>query len=298
VGHVHVPELNRHVNYVSDQSYAMLTDTPEARHVVIFVHGFGGHPFKTWFQIQDLITGDDSWKGTDAYFVGYDSTGDEIMLSAAYLAHIIREVCPEPPDSLFKVKVGGETYQLRSTITRYESIDLVGHSLGGVILRTAILELLRKGIAVATSSQVSEIPKPYSIPCNARVRLFAPAQGGVRIAGLKGMLLHTVGLRALVDLYRGNSPSFQELEPGSHLLQALREDTNYYADKYPSLSGLRPGIAWAHNDRVVTSLPFRHDTSYTILETDHVTVCKPTRKFLTPFAFVNSGILEREDGAL
>jgi triacylglycerol esterase/lipase EstA (alpha/beta hydrolase family) len=298
VSHVHVPHLWSYVDYVSKQSYAMLTEESEAHHVVIFVHGFGGHPFKTWCQMQNLITSDDGWKETDAYFIGYNSIRDEVMLSAAYIARIIRQICPEPPGSLFMANVSGATYQLRSYKTTYDSIDLVGHSLGGVVLRAALLQLLRQGFAAVDSSDVTKLPAPYSFPCSARVRLFAPAQGGARIAGLKGMIRHTVGLRALIELYRGNSPSFQELEPGSLLLQALREDINYYADQYPGLNSLHARIAWAQNDRIVTSLPFRHDASYTILDTDHLTVCKPSLTFPAPFTFVNTGILEREDGAL
>lgn len=298
MSHVHVRNLGSHIDYVSGESYALLTEDSEARHVVIFVHGFGGHPFKTWYQMQDLITSDDRWKGTDAYFIGYRSVQDEVMLSAAYMARIIRAICPEPPDDIFKVYARNTTYQFRSHKTRYESVDLIGHSLGGVVLRIALLELLRQGIAAANSSDITELPVSYALPCGAKVRLFAPAQGGARIAGLKGMIRNALGFRALIDLYRGRSPSFQELEPGSLLLQALREDINYYADQYPGLSSVRARIAWAQNDHVVTSLPFRHDACYTILNTNHLTVCKPNRKFFSPFTFANAGILEKEDGAL
>ena len=239
VSHVHVPALARHIAYASDQSYAMLTEESEARHVVIFVHGFGGHPFKTWCQMQNLIPSDDSWKGTDAYFIGYKSIQNEVSLSAAYMARIIRDICPEPPDNLFRVNARSATYQLRSHKTRYESVDLIGHSLGGVVLRAALLELLRQGFAAAGSSDITKLPTSYWVPCSARVRLFAPAQGGARIAGLKGMIRHTVGFKAFIELCRGSSPSFQELEPGSLLLQALREDINYYADQHPGLNSLK-----------------------------------------------------------
>src|SRR5690348_5947355 len=187
MSHVHVPNLSDYLAYVSGSSYAMLTEESETRHAVIFVHGFGGHPFKTWCQIQNLIDEDDNWKETDAYFIGYKSVRDEIMLSAAYIAHAIRDICPEPPAGLFEVGVSGETCRLRSYKTTYESVDLVGHSLGGVVLRVALLELLRQGFAAAGSHDITMLPISYSLPCSARVRLFAPAQGGARIAGLKGM---------------------------------------------------------------------------------------------------------------
>jgi pimeloyl-ACP methyl ester carboxylesterase len=298
LSHVHVPDLKRHVSYVTDKSYGLLTGESEARHVAIFVHGFGGHPFKTWSQVQELIAADDRWKGTDIYFIGYDSIRDEVRLSATYLVRIIRQLCPEPPAGIFSVRARERTSHLRADITKYESIDLIGHSLGGVVLRVAVLELLGQGLAAADSDEASEMPSSYFLPCNARMRLFAPAQGGARISGLKGMVRHVVGFQTLVDLFRGRSPSFQELEPGSQLLDALREDTNYYADLYPNLRSFRARICWAHHDDIVTSLPFRHDVSYTMRDTDHLSVCKPSRDFLAPFTFVYAGALEESEGAL
>ena len=67
---------------------------------------------------------------TDVYFIGYDSTQDEVMLSAAYIARIIREICPEPPADLFKIRFKKDTYKLRGDTTKYESLDLVVTRLG------------------------------------------------------------------------------------------------------------------------------------------------------------------------
>jgi pimeloyl-ACP methyl ester carboxylesterase len=300
VSHILVADLRSHVDHVTNESYAMLTRAPEARHAVIFVHGFGGHPFKTWFRMQELLEADDRWKGTDAFFIGYKSTRDEIMLSARYLARIIRTLLPEPPLSMFRVYRSETTYQLRQDATVYGSADLVGHSLGGVVMRAAILELLRAGIDAAAGSHTpAQMPAACAFACSANLRLFAPAQGGARLAGLKGLARQTLALRGLVDLYGGRSPTFQELQPGSQLLQALREDTNYFADEFPSMSALRARIAWAHHDDVVTSLPFRHDASYTLVNSTHSTVCKPAPpRFIAPFEFVNGAVLDQEDGAL
>ena len=298
MSHIDVPKLNTNISYVSKDSYGMLAEAPEADHAVIFVHGFGGDPFKTWAHMQDLIRSDDNWKGTDAFFVGYDSIREDVMLSARYVARIISQICPKPPVSLFRADVRGTNFQLRPDGTSYKSVDLVGHSLGGVVLRQAVLLLLREGLDAGGSPHLAKIPSSYSAPCSARVLLFAPAQSGARIAGLAGVLSNILGFEQLVKILRGGSPSFQELEPGSPVLQALRDETTYLAEMYPTLRSLRARIAWAHTDRIVTSLDFRHDTSFTILDTRHLSVCKPSHGFRAPFIFVNTGTLTPKDGAL
>ncbi|WP_107083610.1 hypothetical protein [Streptomyces viridochromogenes] len=298
MSHIDFPKLNTSIRHVSKGSYGMLAEAPEADHAVIFVHGFGGNPFKTWAHMQDLIRSDDNWKGTDAFFVGYDSIREDVMLSARYVARIISQIYPKPPVSLFRANVGRTNYQLRPDGTSYKSVDLVGHSLGGVVLRQAVLLLLREGLDAGGSPHLAKIPSSYSAPCSARVLLFAPAQSGARIAGLAGVLRNIVPFEQLVKILRGGSPSFQELEPGSPVLQALRDETTHLAEMYPTLRSLRARIAWAHADRIVTSLDFRHDTSFTILDTTHLSVCKPSHRFRAPFVFVNTGTLTPEDGAL
>lgn len=296
--HVTVSLLGRPFEYIASNSYAMFSTCPTARKAAVFVHGFGGHPVKTWSLQQEFIATHPAWRDVDAYFVGFNSRGDETRLSADYVAHFLRTVCPLPPDSLFTTRVDDDDARLRPSGTRYESLELFGHSLGGVVLRLAIVELLKKGLASAQSPDADSLTDEYRLACDAQLRLFAPAQGGARISGIKGMAIRLLGIRAGVDLVRGRSPSMQELEPGSQLLQSLREDVTYFAGMYPGLSAFRAHIAWAHHDDIVTSLPFRHDVSYRILDSNHLSVCKPKPKFVAPFVFATNGTLDRADGAL
>ncbi|MFF7251329.1 esterase/lipase family protein [Embleya sp. NPDC008237] len=298
MSHIDVPKLGTNIDYVSKNSYGMLAEAPEADRAVIFFHGFGGHPFKTWARMQDLIRSDDDWKGTDAFFIGYDSVTDDIMLSARYVSNIIGQIFPKPPGALFRASVGRMHYQLRPDGTSYKSLDLVGHSLGGVVLRQAVLLLLKQGLDAGGSPHLADIPNSYSAPCSARVLLFAPAQGGVRIAGIAGVLGSIPPFKQFVKIIRGGSPSFQELEAGSQVIQSLREDTTHFAEMYPTLRSLRARTVWAHNDRIVTSLDFRHDTSFTILGTHHQSVCKSSPKFRASFVFVSTGTLTQKDGTL
>ncbi len=282
--------LDKAIPWMANNSYALLTEEPVATRAAIFIHGFWGHPFATWARVQDFIATDDRWKGTDAYFLGYDTVRDDIMLSARCLERAICTIFPQPPEALLKHRL--------PTRTQYEQLVFVAHSLGGIVLRTALLELIKKDDAIRRSTATGSPPTEYARACDAEVVLFAPAQGGIRLAGLKGLARHTLGLRALVDMFSGLSPSLQEMEPGSPTLQALREYTDYYADRYPDLQGMRARIVWAHRDTVVVSLPFRHDISHVLRFTDHSDVCKPYRGFEAPFSFINGDVLDLEDGAL
>jgi hypothetical protein len=289
-------------------SFAMLATGLQARRAAVFVHGFGGHATTTWSRTKELIVGNDAWRDTDAYFVGYDSTTDAVGLSVAYISRFIRTICPVPPNSVFSTVVsppetqpdraqlvqrrGEVEFYLRGDVTRYESVDLIGHSLGGVVLRAAILDLLRKAIAAVGQENIASMPEMYAMPLTANLRLFAPAQGGVRLSGRKGAALRLLGFKQIVDVFHGRSPSFQELSPGSPLLAAIRDDTNHFADQYPTVSILRARVVWAHHDEVVSASPFRYDASYWLAGTTHTSVCKPTAEFLEPLTFATTGMLE------
>jgi hypothetical protein len=283
--------------HLSPESFAYLAESPQVSRAAVFVHGFDGHPYRTWRQMHDLILKDSTWSKTDAYFIGYDSSADETMLSAMYLIHFMSTLFPSPPDELFSTgNDDANRVELRGDSTRYDALILVGHSLGGVVLRCALLEMFRRGLSSRLSS--AAVSSSDRLLESATLRLFAPAQGGVRLAGTTGLASRMFGLRQLVELRRGKSPTFQELEPGSQLLQSLREDTNHFAEVFPSANCLRADVAWAHSDHIVTALPYRHDKSCVILSTTHRSICKPSEKFRTPLQFVNDGVLSRGGGVL
>lgn len=259
MGH-HNVYLNHSVfDFLHGDSFALLSGDADVRRAVVFVHGFGGNPTTTFSQMQDLIQVDDSWRGTDAYFVGYDSTDDETNLSAAYLANFIRTIAPQPPSQLFQVfsALVSRSFQVRDP-SPYESIDLVGHSLGGVVVRAAILQLL-EGIDADPPDTDEEREGELNeliAGCRCNVYLFAPAQGGARVAGLAGRTMNIPGLRTIANIFRGGSPTFQELSPGSMLIQQLREDTIHHAEKYPKLTALRASVAWAEKDDIVSRVNY------------------------------------------
>jgi triacylglycerol esterase/lipase EstA (alpha/beta hydrolase family) len=145
VTHVRVSLKHSCFRDLEDNSFALLTERPEPQRAVVFVHGFGGNPSGTWSQMPRYIENDDGWNDTDAYFVGYRSTGDEVMLSADYLVSFIETILPQPPMRVFRVNVpkSDKTFLIRSESPRYSSVDFIGHSLGGVVMPiTAWMEII------------------------------------------------------------------------------------------------------------------------------------------------------------
>ncbi|MGA8491931.1 MAG: hypothetical protein WB711_16005, partial [Terriglobales bacterium] len=156
----------------------------EASVAVIFVHGFYGHPEKTWLQFQTLMDGVESsgmfpwWRTYDSYFYSYDSKR-QIGSNTSDLLDFIDAVFPSP--SWNKIGANG----IEDLVRRYDSLVLVGHSEGGVLIRSAILRRIQ------INDQAGDAPLPYDGILDAHLRLFAPALWGALISGWKGVLLRS-----------------------------------------------------------------------------------------------------------
>lgn len=298
VSHILRNDLKTMSSHIATNSFALLSTSKLVDSAAIFVHGFAGHPLKTWSRFQDLILGSPDWKNTDAFFLGHSSIQDELSLSAAYIGNFISAVCPKPPERLIQAGRLDIEYSARETIGEYRTLYLIGHSAGGVILRALVLDALKKAFVYSSHDSMEDAPDYRRLICHANMRLFAPALSGARLAGLTGRIASTVGIAAMVSLFRTGSPSAQELAQESQILQALRDDTTHFAEQYPALQALRARIAWAHHDDIVTAFPYRHDIGWRVLNTNHTSVCKPNHDYLVPFAFAKSGEIRDPSVAL
>lgn len=269
--HVLVSRLSRRIPESSDPSFALVSTSANVDCAAVFVHGFGGHPDKTWRSFPDLIRTDPRWANTDAYFFAYSSIDDEISLSADYLRSFISSVAPQPPAAIYEITAQRGLISIRDFPGEYSRLKLIGHSEGGVVIRTAVLEAVKRCAASPSATAFCD-----ELLALAEVSLFAPAIAGARLAGNLGRVLNTVGVRAAWRTFNGGSPACQELEPTSTLLRTLREDTTHFAEATAGMPALKARIIWAHRDEIVSSIPYRHDVSWRSLRTTHSTVCKPS----------------------
>jgi pimeloyl-ACP methyl ester carboxylesterase len=259
----HVP---RSIASPRDWTLYLSRETPTR--LVVFVHGFGGHPVESWNFFYRPPPDDPWWITTDLLFAGYDSKRRTITGVANEFRREIEHFYPRIRHDLAELQ--GVT--LRPTERDcYEQLVIVGHSLGGVIVRHAIADSVER--AAGSTAQVLLV--------NSTVRMFSPATAGFQAAGFLGMLRATIAWRA-AELYLRRSSAYSDLQPGSPYLSALQRRTERLAGRSGAVRALKPSILWADPEEVVVCA--RYDTDPpddSEPGTTHKSVCKPTIAYQT-----------------
>lgn len=249
------------------------------RRLVVFVHGFHGGAVSTWLDFHRPPSDCSWWEEADLLFVGYDSVRENIGAVASRLRREMENFFPTP---FHDGVIVGKTPVRTNPMAPYGELVLVGHSLGGVIIRRALRD----------AAELHEEGEPSPSILAASVRLFSPATAGFQAAGILGALRATSLWRALEVVLR-NSSAYSDLQPGSQALVALQETTERLA-KRPEFRALRARVVWANPDNVVVTE--RYSTDYVDTwwdRTSHVTVCKPRREtHELPWPFVEKGYVQ------
>jgi hypothetical protein len=127
----------------------------------------------------------------------------------------------------------------------------------------------------------------------APLRLFAPAIGGARVAGVKGVALRLGGVSGLAQAFLGGSASFAELQWSQGLLPELKRETEELGGQFPGLSALRADVLWGEVDDIVVEREYSYDRRRGgpkgAIGKDHVSVCKPTAGYRQPLDLVSRG---------
>jgi hypothetical protein len=255
----------------------------EPDRLVVFVHGFNGRAVSTWQRFPESGARSTWWQTSDLLFVGYDSIRDTIVGAATRLRHTLPHFYPRLPSDLTYIG----SVAVRPPSTRdYQELILVGHSLGGVVLKRMLCDLAQEWLDQRALDTSAARPPVLS----ARVRLFSPASAGFRSAGWLG-LFQASPLWSAMNMYLRKSSAYTDLQPDSDLLRNTRQRTErLVVDQSFDLQALRASILWANPDNVV--LAERYDTDYvddSVDNTNHSTVCKPTGSYDAPWTFVEKG---------
>lgn len=251
--------------------------------LIVFVHGFGGKTVKAWNEFA--LSGATSawWRECDMLFIGYDSLRERPGETAAWLRRRLPDFYPAPPTELFQAR---DALAREPAQTSYRELFLVGHSLGGFILRLALLQQARKWLFEDREVDAS-VARPTLL--DGKLRLFSPASAGFQPTGLLAMLtsVFSLGMVALEG-----APAFIALRRDSDLLEQTRNDTEaLVSDHVSELSALRARIMWARPERVVERDGYRTDYEAESLvpQRTHSEVCKPCPGYEQPRRFVETG---------
>jgi pimeloyl-ACP methyl ester carboxylesterase len=248
------------------------------RRLVVFVHGFNGRAVGSWMNFPEVGQDREWWVNSDLLFVAYRSTKENIT----GVAHELRRRLPRYYPSPFAQAMVFESRIARADAAEYEELVVVGHSLGGLIVRRALCDEAQQWVESGQQS-----PRPKLL--DATVRLFSPASEGFRAAGLLGLLQASTPW-ASIEMFLRRSSAYTDLQPGSPTLVATRRRTEDLVRR-SGFDGLKAHIVWANPDNIV--LTERYDTDWVDNSwngTTHGSVCKPRQDtFEGPWDFVETG---------
>lgn len=271
------------VNYLRDPNgWVLYLAEGRPRRLIVFVHGFGGKAVGTWSDIVKTIAGDPDWESSDLLFVGYPSFRSNISGTATVLRNELDRFFPILDSDLRDIA----GLAVRTDDAYYDELVLVGHSLGGVILRQALLQ-----------ARTAEADGDYDgrrVPGTAilagRLTLFSPAIAGFKPSGWLGMIRET-GIWIVANAVLRGAATYSELQPDSPILKEVRKRTTKLIDDPDSPNfdhRLRARILWANPDGVVNALSYDGDYADEVISgKSHIAMCKSRADYTRPQQFID-----------
>lgn len=278
-------------------SFARLSDDDGTRTAVVFVHGYYGDALRTWVDFQrevDQPGAANVFATSDLYFYKYPSTKRLVRVAAEDLTAFLRQVFPLPRPALFtfSAEIAGIVRQQHPGTPRegpigYRDLVLVGHSMGGVVIREVAYRTVRYGYRVGLTAD--EIRK-------AAIALFAPAQLGFKLSDALAAAASFHGiLQTLHLLYVSrHALAYEELAKGSKVLDGIKEETIEAATEEGARARcFNARTVWGAQEWVVfpTDYP-KIDRAIDPLPRDkgHLDVCKPGPGYPVPVEWVADAI--------
>ena len=281
---------------------ARLSPDENTDSAIIFVHGFKGHPLKTWGKLPDMACADEShfWKRADLYFLSYKAEKLHVDDSAHRLSKYVSSIFPNPPVPMFERPLNKYDWTLslvpRLPVVRirpgpytYSKLYLVGHSLGGLIIRRFVADALQP---FASTPEIT----PSTPVLTAKIRLFAPAHLGFLPSGWTGAAFNVsqqmmIGRILEAGMYRYRA--YAHLHPKSRDITDVRRITESLACLYPSVESLSAHLLWGEEEEIVDSGRYTCDLAineHYEPQKAHKDICKPTSVYRLPLEFIERGI--------
>lgn len=268
------------------KSYALLSRATDVDTAVVFVHGFGGDPVKTWLNFQGLVDQYAAsypwWTTTDMFFYSYDSVHTPIRYNTTLLGNFVHDIWNQkwwPADPAANRK--------------YNDLIFAGHSEGGALVRRLILDryqAIEAQVKTANpGANAEDLCKALDSALkgdfilNAYLRLFAPAYMGINFSSKIGFLS---SFSSFVAAITATSVVKNELVHTSPVLTQLRAGTEQAHAASPQVRSLYTQPLFGVTDQVVFSDSYQGEEPLWDKGYDHFSICKPDYLHLRPLEFV------------
>ena len=223
--------------------FEQLRSTPGAERLIVFVHGFGGHYQKTWGNLPDYLEADPRFATADIYLFGFRSG-----LFRYFAA---------PLDALGQRL---RTVLLFEQADRYSSINVIAHSMGGLVLKEAVASALLSGEGHRLR------PLKHVVFCS------TPHLGEVKATALAVLGTHLGQLRALRSELIDTHRVWQ-----SRVNYIVRADDDIVHERYTAQ--IRITNVWALSDLVVSranASALTSDRDVVTVAGSHTSMTKPS----------------------
>lgn len=242
------------------------------KNLVIFVHGFNGHATDTWNNFPKLIRENNDFNQSDIIFYGYDSLKGQVNNMGLSFYRALIQFIENSPNSL------GYKREVIDYCFKYNNIIIVGHSLGALVIRKALL------FAKKDNKNWLNLTKMI---------LFAPAHKGARIQNLISNSLPFIG-QLIANFGYFFYPVLNDLAPNSNTISNILSQTNNYINANDGDFTISHQVIWADNELIVVNEEFT-DIEPTPISfekgTNHMEVCKPNIDFIDPYHIVAQAII-------
>jgi alpha-beta hydrolase superfamily lysophospholipase len=260
----HFPERKLRPDDKKDQTWVVWARHPVQK-TVVFVHGYMGDAISTWTLFESLLPRRPKAKDYDLFFYGYNCYSGNTTAQGRLLCDFLHRLFTSPAD----LARGSLPWAAGRTLpSDYKEVFLVGHSIGAIVCRRALLMARDLG---------------YSWMPQTKMVLFAPAHDGALVSEL----LKDLGwswLKLFISGWRFASPLVDEVAPGSTSITQLKQET---------IAAVQQGATYlkstkvviAEVERVVSNLQFKPVDPVPVVPykgTTHTSLCKPRSGFTYP----------------
>jgi hypothetical protein len=273
--------------HLSDpEGWVLYLSHSQPERLVVFVHGFWGGALKTWQRFPEGGLTRRWWRASDMLFIGYPSGSENITGTADRLCRQLPRFFPNLPQGVLEERGASVRPPAESP---YSELLLVGHSLGGVVVRRALCEAAHSWLEQRKVD--AQAPRPPLL--EAETRLFSPASAGFRPSGRLGQIKATPLLWLFCRIKLQGSSAFNDLQEGSQILIGTQKRTEEFLSQYSNeLCALRACILWANPENIVVTERYTSDHCSCAADgTNHLSVCKPSDTYQIPWRFVETGEL-------